>query len=166
MKKLLALLSVCVMCLTFTACEPIWSEYEYSDLQDTVADIEIINYDNPKSRPVSYILAKSRNPNFKFNKMTLIETLNEEDCKSFLEDISDKTIGDFVRRYNSPNGVCFKVNYKNGDFDIISEKYIGRFSSTGKFLKYIGVFASDSSDPSYNGKEMFEYLVNTYIETI
>jgi len=140
MKKLRTILVVFLCCFVFTACEPSGFSYNYDDLSGNVVTIELINYDNPKAKMVADHLSTARHLNFDFGKEEYIATLEEELHEDFLESISGKMILNHVNHFNSPNELCVKISYTNGDFDIVSDSYIGRFDSTGKFKDYMGVF--------------------------
>jgi len=140
MMKLIKALSVFLICLTFTSCvgcSPISFVYEYEELSDNVAVVELIYYDNLRTRPVRDY---NNHPNFDFDKMEYIATIQGEMREEFLKTISNTLILNHVSHQNSPNGICVKIIYEDGYFDIVSSGYIGRFDSDGEFIEYMGTF--------------------------
>ena len=166
-KNIFVLITVFVLlmvCLCFTACDPgtkyLDSEIYYND----VVSVELINYENPDQKhffswvPDQY----SKLISFKNDSYSVIETLSIDKTKAFLAELSSAPILSKYYAYNSPNGICLKVNYTNGDFQIVNccnansyAGYIGKYSAGGAVSDFYGCFSSSYS---------FISLVNCYFE--
>lgn len=140
MKRGFKLGILCLFCLLLTGCEPIHFYYNYEDLSETVVAIELINYDNPEAEMVADNFSRAKHLDFDFDYMGTIEVMAADDFDAFFQDISDQTILNHVRHKDSPVGLCIRVVYESGDFDIISSRYIGRFNDEGGFVEFMGIF--------------------------
>ena len=153
MKVITKIIIVCVICFVFTACEPGFRTYHYDDLKSNIVSVELIKYDNPKAKDVPDHFGNAWHRSFDFKKMEYMGALDEELYYDFFKDISGKTILDHVWHKNSPNGICVKMNYENGDFEIVSYDYVGKFSARGKSQKHLG---------GYYSKEFIDIMYNYF----
>lgn len=166
MKKVTALLAIllviCSLCV-FAACDPstVYIEPEYVS---EVVRVELINYDNPAQKHFfSWVPDHTADLKpFDKSKFSVVETLDEDKIAAFLDTLYECPILSTYFAFDSPNGLCLKLTYSNGDFLIINcyERsfvgYIGKFSSNGEVDEFIGCFVS---------LQCFEILVNDYFQT-
>ncbi len=165
MKKCVLLVTLLVLCLALVACDPARYSFKKEDF-DQVKSIELINYDNPDQKDfISWVPDHTADLKpFDKTKMSHLEVLDEDKITNFIDDLCISHVLEKYFDYDSPNGKCIKVNYKNGDFLIIWSNYqedsfggyIGNFSSNGEVSDFIGCFA---------GLVYYEQLVNNYFQT-
>ena len=144
MKKLALLLIIVLLCLSLAACEtsfiPLDSHREI-DSSD-VASIQFVEYDNPNQK-IFYFLTPHDELPFKEENCTVIESLNEDKKEEFLEELGELTVVTGNYHNDSPNGICLKINYTNGDFLIVSyneenDGYVGDYAADGSVNNYYG----------------------------
>jgi len=166
MRKFSVLIVFCALCLLLTACDPSSYRFDRDDLFNSVTGIELINYDNPSQKrfvswvPNHYPQLRS----FKLDNMTILETLDDGYFNGFLKQLSDIYFLDKYYAFDSPNGICIRLLYSNGDFEVIScnykhnsfAGYVGKYNSKGKVIDFVGSFSSLST---------FISLVNDFFET-
>ena len=164
MKKLVFCLSAFVICLLSScAMDPGRFNYDYDALLEEVVQIELVQYENPDQKHF-----RSWVPNhfpdlvpFIPQNMTKLEDLEESKKNDFLNQLSQSDILSTYYAYNSPKGICIRLVYTNGDFEILNcnvEKrsaggYIGRYTSEGEIVDFKGVFSNNDS---------YQSLVNDY----
>lgn len=159
---LATLLIVCSLC-AFAACDPGSYKFSREYLSDIVS-IELISYDNPENKHfVSWVPDHTSDLKpFDDSKLSVLETLDEDNFSQLIDTLCECEILYQYYAYDSPNGICLKLSYSNGDFLIVScdevsyAGYIGKFSSDGGVAEFIGCFCSRSD---------FEALVNDYFLT-
>ena len=163
MKKVFSIVLVIILSFFVCACDP-GTFYITDDYLQGITYVELINYDNPNQKHFT-----SWVPNhfdnllpFDLSKATTLERLEESKTENFLTDFQEKTdILHTYYAYNSPKGLCIKVNYENGNFLIIWANY-----KQNSFAGYIGEYLPDGSVLSFWGSfsslDNYEYLVNTY----
>lgn len=166
MKRLIIFISLFLMCLTLSACDPSIYRFNLEELSENVVNVELINYDNNEQKHFQSWVPDHSDKLLPFDnsKETIIEELNGDKLTDFLNQLSEADVLFQYYAYDSPKDICIKLSYKNGDFVIIScnykEKsfggYIGKYSSDGKVLEFIGCFES---------YYYYESLVNDYFET-
>ena len=166
MKKMAIALSVFIFILILTSCDPGRYHYNYDDLTQNVISIELVEYENPKQKHfMSWVPDHSSDlVALEIENMLILETLVEEQIDQLLLQLSEIDILYKYYAYDSPKGICIKLNHKNNDFDILSMNietksssgYIGCFTSAGSVKEFKGTFAR---------YEDFENLINTYFET-
>ena len=146
-----------VLCFTLPACDPVHIKFKQEDLAEVVS-IELINYDNPKRKKfASWVPDHSADLNpIDDSQMSNLEILDESKIPDFIDDLCEKGIFDRYYTYDSPDGICIKLNYANGNYLIIAKRYIGIFSSSGEVVQYIGCFGISNS---------YKTLVNDYFQT-
>lgn len=138
MKKTIIVIWICFLSIIVTSCTPIEYQYDYNELNSDVISVELIYYDNMNSKIVSDFLGSAKHFNFFFASMKQVEIMEKEHYEGFFNAISAEAILNLVSHANSPTGLCIKMDYQNGDFDIISGHYCGRFSSDGTFQDFLG----------------------------
>ena len=105
-----------VFCLT--ACDPPDYSFDRKEYIGKVISVELIEYDYPEVKVIDTIDSPDKVLPFDFAKMTILETLPEEQIPYF---VMDFTAGLYMggRVSNSPVGICIKVNMDDGDFLIL-----------------------------------------------
>ena len=159
MRKRIVGAGIVLFCLLLGACTtPIDFFYDYTELRDNVIRIELIYYDNDQVAEVrENFWGNARHLNFDFDRVEHIEIMSEEHFEQFLSEISTTWgIVSFVQQYNSPHGIAILMHYENGDFDIITEDYVGRFNNDGSFIEYMG--------KSRNLENLIAYFFETQVE--
>jgi len=139
-KKLITFLSGIIFLMILAACTPIPFSYDYSILYSTVVRVELVYYDQPAVRQVSDLFgnAHRHHLDFDFELMEYIKTLNENYHGDLFEDLSSFEMQNAINQNNSPSGLTILLQYENGDFDVFSSLYVGRFSFEGEFIEFLG----------------------------
>lgn len=154
MKKLFALLVTMLILLMNTACDPSHIRFTAEELQDIV-EIQLIYYNNFDIQKVERS-AKRTKP-FDFSKMTVIETMSEENLKTF-QNHEVLYMGFRIHsEIDSPCGYNLKINFSNGDFATFTitnqykYSYSARFNSSGELIQYYGdsVITDDTSNEMF-----------------
>ena len=156
------LLVLCALC-TFVACDPATFYFDHEYLSDIVS-VELIRYDNPEQKHfISWVSDHTADLKpFDDSKLSVLETLEADKISDFLDTLIECPILFKYYAFDSPNGLCLKLTYSNGDFIIINcyeqsfAGYIGKFSFNGEVAEFIGCFV---------GYDCFETLVNDYFQT-
>ena len=166
MKRLFIVVVLCTICLSLTACDPSPYRYDREELRNDVVGIELISYDNPQQKrfkswvPNHYSKLRS----FDLSNMKILETLDSEQFDGFITQLSDTTLLYRYYAFDSPNGICIRLLYSNGDFEVITcdyennsfQGYAGRYNSSGEVLDFAGTF---------DDIVVFYRLVENYFET-
>lgn len=147
--------------LNLVACDPNRYYFNYEDLKNSVAKIELINYNNNEAKVIK---DKENLLSFDFNRVEIVETLREEFLEEFLLDFSKTLIFQYWKYSDSPVGICIRIIYNNKDFEIASctlqngilYDYVGSFDSNGNVKEFIGGFS---------GRSVLSDLVNKYFST-
>ena len=155
------LLIICSFMLA--GCDPVNYNFHRDDLEDIVS-IELIQYDNPEQEHFSSWVPDHTSDlkPFDDSKVNILETLDDDHISELIDTLCACNILDTYYAYDSPNGLCLKLSYSNGDFLIVNcnensyTGYIGKFSSDGEVAQFIGCFTS---------VESFKTLVNDYFQT-
>lgn len=160
MRKKQVLFLLLLASLVLFACEPELYKYDYKEVKESVIRVELINYNNPDAKMIK------REPDFSipfdFNKMTIIEVLAEDRMDGFLKELSNFDYYYVSKHLDSPQGLCFRLVYKNGDFDLVCQaEYSARFKSNGDVLEIIGSGLGEKNSL----KDHFKELVNKYFNT-
>lgn len=163
MKKILLFFSMILLLMSLSACDPGTFNYNLEDLSLDVISIELVTYENSdQDRFLSWV------PNhfddlekLDMTKITVIETLSTEEISSFLEQLSNVMFLSYYYAFDSPSDICVKINYANGDFEILNCRedsytgYVGSYNSEGEVVEFVGCFES-----YYD----FQNLVNNYFD--
>ena len=149
MKRLMNLVTIIALLFSFSACNELYFYYyDYDNLKETVVMIELIRYNN-EAKEYSNIKEEDILP-FEFNKMEMIEVLSEDKMEKFWELFKNMRFvsgGRGVSFYDSPSGICIRMIYENGDFEIFTEEkqtftgdksYACSFYANGEVKKFIG----------------------------
>ena len=166
MKKIITTILAALLILsalyTLVACDPDTFYFDHEYLSDIVS-IELIRYDNPEQKHFSSWVPDHTSDlkPFEDSKLNVLETLDENKISDFIDTLCECHILDKYYAFDTPNGICLKLNYSNGDLLIVScnknssAGYIGKFFSNGEVAEFIGCFSA----PNY-----FETLVNDYFQ--
>ncbi|MBR3864971.1 MAG: hypothetical protein IKJ19_07680 [Clostridia bacterium] len=82
-----------------------------------VASIELINYVNNDAKEI--FAQRNKVKPFDFSKMEIIAVLPIENLDEFCEEYSKIHFLMFWRHFDSPKGECIKINYVDGNFDVV-----------------------------------------------
>lgn len=147
--KLALLFVLIVSCLALTGCDP--GSFNFTpEYLAGVERVELIKYDNPAQKHFSSWVpdhTKDLKP-FDGAKVSVIDTLDADKFPDFTDSLCKCRILHTYFAYDSPNGLCIKLSYSNGDFLIVScnldtfAGYIGKYSSDGQVSDFIGCFES------------------------
>ena len=153
---MLAIISVFCFCLA--ACDPSSYRFDRDQLLNNTTGIELINYDNPKQKQFNSWVPNhySKLRPLKLENITILETMEDDTFNDIINQLSDIY---FLYRYyafDSPNGICIRMLYSNGDFDLIScdyqnnsfHGYVGRYDNNGKVVDFFGTFENGSESQS------------------
>ena len=160
MKKT-TIISLCLILivLTLSSCDPLRYSPTEEYLKDVVS-IELIRYNNPDQKDfISWVPDHSDDlVLFDNSKVEIIEELDDEKFDAFSTAFQSTEIMHTYYRCDSPDDVCIRVNYENGEFLIIGRDYIGCFSENGEVSEFWGCF---SARMYYTDlvNEFFEYQV-------
>ena len=147
MRKLLIIMVVAA-CFGLTACDPAHFSYKYEDLSGNVSRVELIRYDNPEAVQINSYFTQRGLRAFDFNKMEIVEVLNEDEMVVFFVDLAGIELWNMWGHPNSPAGICIRLVYENDEFEVLSYHTIDsghhsllmRYDKKGKIVKYIGSF--------------------------
>ena len=166
MKKLPFLLLPLLLCLFLPSCDPSPYRYDYDTLAESVESVSLVQYENPDQKKfVTWVFQQSSLLKaVDTEKITLLETMDGEKLPDFLQQLSGELILDTYYAYDSPRGICLRLNHKNGDFTLITcdsenkafRGYIGRYTADGEVASFVGCFAGYTS---------FSDLVNGFFST-
>lgn len=162
MKKVIALLTVILICFSLCACDP-GSFSKPDDAFENVVSIELIEYHNPNQKKFSsWVFDQSdRLQPFVLSQAQVLETLPEERIPEFLDTFAETDILNKYYAYDSPANVCIKINYSSGAFLIIWSNY-----KNESYAGYIGLYEADGTVSSFWGSfsslEYYEDLVDDF----
>ena len=148
MKKVFIIILSVILLFCLSACDPTYYYFDYNELTETVDRIELIRYDNSNAK--EYLTVKEeRLLSFDFEKMEILQILPEEDEEDFLLSLAGEEVVFLVggRYMDSPQGLCVRLVYENGDFEIFTadkeensakHSYAGSFFENGEVKRFIG----------------------------
>lgn len=163
-KAITVLVFLLAFCFTLSACDP--GNFQFtSDELASVTSIELISYDNPEQKHFASWVPDHTSDLKPFDdtKASRLEVLDDDKISDFLDELCEYNILYKYFAYDSPNGTCLKLNYRNGDFLIVwsyyqngsFSGYIGRYSSDGEVAEFFGCFESLT---------YYKNLVNDYFQ--
>ena len=146
-KRIFVLLIMMAVLMTSCVWDPEGYIFNYEELKEEVIGVELIEYENSDPKIVK---KSSEVLPFDFNKMKSIKTLASEQTEEFIKSFTDIR---FMKSYNYSNaavGISIKINYKNGEFLIVSSniiddrayRFVVKFDSNGDVIEVIGGFES------------------------
>ena len=155
MKKVALLIGSLLLCLVFGACDPSSYRFDYQDLHDKAVRVELIQYDNPDQHQFTFWVSdhSSDLAPFKSSQVTVLQTLDNDKKSDFLKQLSKVDILNQYYAYDSPQGICIRICYSQGDFLILNcnqeektfQGYVGTYSESGEVIDFIGSFSSYGS---------------------
>lgn len=164
MKKISVILLFCFLCLGLSACDPSWIYQDYEELAANAVSVELIHYNDSRTKVINDLPSgKMGVRSFDFNKMELVETLDEKELDDFLRDWSEIQLWTHWIHSNTPVGMSIRIVYSNGDFDVFSYPesdealYFGyRYNKRGKVKELIGLICN---------RDDFVNIINHYFTT-
>ena len=160
--KLSAIFIIICSLFIFEACDPGTFRFDLEYLTDIVS-VELIRYDNPEQKHFSFWVPdhSSDLKSYEQSKEIVSETLDENKISDFIDTICECDVLYKYYAFDTPNGICIKLTYSDGDFLIVNciensfVGYIGKFYSNGDVADFIGCFSD---------LKCFETLVNDYFQ--
>ena len=166
MKRFICIACLVLLFLTMSACDPGTYQFREDLNAGDVVSVELIRYENPKQKMFRSWVPDhfKRLGDLDLSSVTVLETLEEDKKAEFLNQLSRENILLHYYVFNSPKGICLRINYSNGDFLIVNNDcesktyrgYIGMYNAEGEVTEFYGTFVRYDS---------FESLVNDYFET-
>lgn len=163
MKRIVAVILTLVLLLPLYSCDPMPYNFDYQELKQEVIGIELIEYDQPKTKHYTFNMGSFIIKPLPFDegRATILETLDEDEYDDFLRQLSEENILYKWYSYNSPKDICLRLIYENGNFLVLScdyanesfHGYVGSYNSEGEVLEYYG---------SFEGFSSYERLVNEF----
>lgn len=162
MKKSLCLMIVAFFCFILASCDPGNTTGADYFSADEIACVEWVEYNNPDQKHfTSWVPDHTEKlKEYDISKETVKAVLDENRNDEFSERLSVCSILDTYFAYDSPNGNCIKLTYKNGDFAILScndgggfQGYIGEYYEDGRVKVFCGCFTA---------RDTFEALLDDY----
>ena len=161
-RKTVCLAYLMIICCLLCACDPGSYSIDRAAL-DNVVSVELIEYKNPDQKHFATWVSNQFDKLAPFDSAnaTVLETLPAEKMDDFLDAFSKTDILASYYAYDSPKGICLRLNYANDNFLIIwanyaedkHSGYIGEYSSDGTVLSFWG---------SFSALRDYEDLVNQY----
>lgn len=159
MKKLITVFLCFFLVFVLSSCDPNRINPSQEELEN-VDSVELIRYNNPDRKGfISWVPDHSEDliP-FDNGKVEIIEKLGNGKIDDFIIAFQKTDILHKYYAYNSPDGVCIRLNYENGEFLIIGKDYVGYFSENGEVSAFVGCFSSRTYYTDLVN-EFFEYQV-------
>lgn len=166
-KKVTAFIAIALFSLSailISACDPNGIFFKKEELEENVVKVELINYDNSE---IAIVTDTTLIVPFNFKKMQILEVLPDSQFEEFIVDLSYVEMFDYCeyREFeDSAKGISLKVNYKNGDFILLSSNFednycsciVVIFDGEGEVKKTVGQFSR---------RNQYVNLINKYFET-
>ena len=156
MKRILFLgLLIIITILFICSCEPTRNSWDHNDLQESVSEVQLVDYENNNVDEIGNKEAPTKE--FDINKMTVLETLEQETLQDFIAEFAEEFyVVDYPNKKDSPCGMCLRIVYKDGSFDVVTltkeGQYSGKYNENGEVLEYFGY----GVDPSYQSMKIIE----------
>lgn len=111
------LLLFSILSFVLCGCEPAKFYYNSDDLIANVDSIDLIYYVN---YDCNFVNDEDLMQKFDLNSMITLQSLQQDKTEAFLQCLAQ---GDYLKFDSnfaeSPKGHCIKLNYNNGDFDVL-----------------------------------------------
>jgi hypothetical protein len=140
MKKMMLLLFL--VNLFFSACkffknyEALGHDFKEEELKESVIRVELIDYNNPDAKEIQ---RSDNHIPFDFNKMTILEALDEAKIGDFIKSFCNYSYFYLTYHLDSPKGLGLRLVHKNGDFLLVCEAdYSALFNKDGVVLEDYG----------------------------
>lgn len=142
-KKLLCILLVVVALSFLASCKKQTFQYDLDNLTADVDTVDLIYYVNDNSfwyMRMDFAKPSKRVKVFYFDSAIVVKTLKSNELETFLSQICKMVIEYDGSFYNSPQGYCLKLNYNNGNFDILgsSKDFACKYDKDGTFKQFLG----------------------------
>ena len=146
LKKLIMIVVLSFICLfTLTACHG----YSFYEVEDDVASVYLFYYENPAVSSVNDLLGRARRSDFAFYRMLPIENIEilpDEQLQDFIYAVSGRNLFNHASHPSGPNGMVIMILYESGEFDIISDNFVGRYTYEGRNTDFFGNWDEDLVD--------------------
>ena len=161
MKKTISYIMIICVLVSLSGCawDPASYLFDYDELKERIATVELINYENDEPEKID---DDSKILPYDFDKEEVLETLVVDKINDFVTDLSDIRFLDYSSFAKEPAGICIKITYKDGKFIIITSTLmdvayglVEVFDSNGYPIEYIG-------EP--RDRDEYVALVNKYFE--
>ena len=154
MKRVVVFVFLTFIFTMLCGCEPPFYWLEGEEL--AIEEIELIYYNNPESASIDP--EKQKVIPFDFEKMQIIEVMDEESKSRFMDKLPSWDFWLGFGKSDSPNGYSLKFNCANGNFIIVSfdeADYAVLFDENGQVLKDYGAMVFDAHDAN----EYFDFQI-------
>ena len=143
-----------VLALSITSCDPAHSTLKYSEFKEEVVSVDLIDYKNDNQKHFASWVPdhESDLAPFVLENASFIKSLDNNTIDTFVKQVCNYTLLVKYYAYDSPKGVCIRMNHKNEDFTILWAPagsyagYIGKFSSNGDVKEYYGCYQANYID--------------------
>lgn len=139
MRKSRVIILFLTMALGLMACDPTHFYFDEEELQENVAAVQLVYYDNPQAEEL--FNKRDEVIPFDFSKMAVIAVLEDDKKEAFIQDFV-KMSGFMTswRHLDSPDGMCLRLLYKDDSFEMIAfhSSYAGSFNADGTVKRFIG----------------------------
>ena len=161
MKKTISYIMIICVLVSLSGCawDPASYLFDYDELKERIATVELINYENDEPEKID---DDSKILPYDFDKEEVLETLVVDKINDFVTDLSDIRFLDYSSFAKEPAGICIKITYKDGKFIIITSTLmdvayglVEVFDSNGYPIERIG-------EPE--SRKDYVALVNKYFE--
>ena len=158
-----------LLSFSITSCDPASSTLEYNELNEDVVSVDLIDYKNENQKSFTSWVPDHESDLVPFvvENATIIKSLDNNVIDTFVQKVCSYTLLVKYYAYDSPKGVCIRMNHKNEDFTILwapansFRGYIGKFSPNGDVKEYYGCYEGNYIDNLlenyFNYPEVAEY---------
>lgn len=129
--------------------------YSSFEVEDNVKSVYLFYYENPEVKYVNDLLGLAKHSDFEFYRMLPVENIEilpNEQLQDFIKDVSGRSLFNHANHQNAPNETAIMIYYESGEFDVISDWFVGRYTKEGKNTRFFGTWGTESRVD----------LVNTY----
>lgn len=138
MRKNLLTAMLVFVCLFLVACDP--PNYYHPEIDSEISSIELIEYQENDVQSGREIQP------FCFEKVVVLKEFDKTKTDELLTVIKDIYLIQYFTHPNRPSGKCFKINFDDGTFEIMSEnRLVVHYGEDGTVLDYIGVVDDTSA---------------------
>lgn len=139
MRKSRVIILFLTMALGLMACDPTHFYFDEKELQENVAAVQLVYYDNPQAEEL--FNKRDEVIPFDFSKMAVIAVLENDKKETFIQDfVKMSGFRTSWRHLDSPDGMCLRLLYKDESFEMIAFNnfYSGSFNADGTVKRFIG----------------------------
>ncbi len=144
MKKNMIALLIMFFSIILVACEPETYYFKNNPRNNEIQSVELISH---YAVNISIVESDDEMLDYYFEYMEILEILDEVKIENFVSEFSKIEFFQGYPHQNTPNGTGVKINYRNGDFLIITDSFVDEdeyggdailYDSDGNFLIYYG----------------------------